>query len=109
MYETIFSPVNYGGLELKNRIIFAPTTFGLSDEEYFAKIRAIAAGGCAMIIVGDVPVGKSRLKSLCLTKRALPGTRAWRRSSIAAAASSAPSCTSQTPTWQPCSNMCRAF
>ena len=40
MYETIFSPVNYGGLELKNRIIFAPTTFGLSDEEYFAKIRA---------------------------------------------------------------------
>ena len=57
MYETIFSPVNYGGLELKNRIIFAPTTFGLSDEEYFAKIRAIAAGGCAMIIVGDVPVG----------------------------------------------------
>ena len=55
MYETIFSPVNYGGLELKNRIIFAPTAFGLSDEEYFAKIRAIAAGGCAMIIVGDVP------------------------------------------------------
>ena len=30
MYETIFSPVNYGGLELKNRIIFAPTTFGLN-------------------------------------------------------------------------------
>ena len=35
MYETINSSVNYGGLELKNRIIFAPTTFGLSDEEYF--------------------------------------------------------------------------
>lgn len=54
MYETIFSPVNYGGLELKNRIIFAPTTFGLSDEEYFAKIRACSrrlrhdiGGGCA--------------------------------------------------------------
>ena len=27
MYETINSPINYGGLELKNRIIFAPTTF----------------------------------------------------------------------------------
>ena len=26
MYETINSPINYGGLELKNRIIFAPTT-----------------------------------------------------------------------------------
>ena len=55
MYETIFSPVNYGGLELKNRIIFAPTTFGLSDEEYFAKIprhcsrrlRHDHCGGCA--------------------------------------------------------------
>ena len=59
MYETILSPINYGGLQLKNRIIFAPTTFGLSDEEYLARIRSIAEGGCAMIIVGDVPVGKS--------------------------------------------------
>ena len=55
MYETILSPIHYGGMQLKNRIIFAPTTFGLSDEEYLAKIRAIAQGGCAMIIVGDVP------------------------------------------------------
>lgn len=48
---------------------FAPTTFGMSDEEYLAKIRAIAQGGCAMIIVGDVPVGKSRFeKSLFDTK-----------------------------------------
>ena len=92
MYETIFSPVNYGGLELKNRIIFAPTTFGLSDEEYFAKIRAIAAGGCAMIIVGFVPVGYSRFELSLFDNNG-----------------SAPSCTSQTPTWQPCSNMCRAF
>ena len=60
MYETILSPIYYGGMQLKNRIIFAPTTFGLSDEEYLAKIHAIAQGGCAMIIVGDVPVGKSR-------------------------------------------------
>ena len=73
MYETIFSPVNYGGLELKNRIIFAPTTFGLSDEEYFAKIRAIAAGGCAMIIVGDVPVGGGAPVAV---QSMLPGTRA---------------------------------
>ena len=31
MYETIFTPVSLGGLTLKNRIIFAPTTMGLSD------------------------------------------------------------------------------
>ena len=62
MYETILSPINYGGLQLKNRIIFAPTTFGLSDEEYLARIHSIAGGGCAMIIVGDVPVGKSKFE-----------------------------------------------
>lgn len=62
MYETILSPVDYGGMQLKNRIIFSPTTFGLSDEAYFAKIRAIAQGGCAMIIIGDVPVGKSKFE-----------------------------------------------
>ena len=69
MYETINSPINYGGLELKNRIIFAPTTFGLAEDEYFEKIRKIAAGGCAMVIIGDVPVGKSLFeKSLFDTK-----------------------------------------
>lgn len=59
MYETINSPVNYGGLTLKNRIIFAPTTFGLKDEDLFDEIQAIAKGDCAMIIIGDVPAGKS--------------------------------------------------
>lgn len=69
MYQAINNPVNYGGLELKNRIIFAPTTFGLSDEEYFEKIRKIAAGGCAMIIVGDVPVGKSTFEKSLFDKK----------------------------------------
>lgn len=32
MYETIASPVNYGGIRLKNRIIFAPTTLGLKGD-----------------------------------------------------------------------------
>ena len=75
MYETILSPVDYGGMQLKNRIIFSPTTFGLSDEDYFAKIRSIAQGGCAMIIIGDVPVGKSKFEKSLLTTRALPSTR----------------------------------
>ena len=56
MYETIQSPFNYGGLTLKNRILFAPTSLGLSREETLERLRSIAAGGCAMIIVGDVPV-----------------------------------------------------
>lgn len=56
MYETIQSPVNYGGLTLKNRIIFAPTSLGLPKEELIERMREIAAGGCAMIIIGDVPV-----------------------------------------------------
>lgn len=56
MYQTINSPIRYGGLELKNRIIFAPTSMGLSREEWLARLQTIARGGCAMIIVGDVPV-----------------------------------------------------
>ncbi len=56
MHETINSPLNYGGLHLKNRIIFAPTTMGLTQEAFVERMRRIAAGGCAMIIIGDVPV-----------------------------------------------------
>lgn len=44
MYDTILSPIDYGGLQLKNRIIFAPTTFGLSDEEYLAEMERLAKG-----------------------------------------------------------------
>lgn len=60
MYETINSPFDLGGMPLKNRIIFAPTTMGLEKDEYYQKIEQIAKGGCAMIIIGDVPVLKSR-------------------------------------------------
>ena len=44
MYETIASPVNYGGLTLKNRIIFAPTTLGLKKDAYREKsVRSLPA------------------------------------------------------------------
>ena len=59
-YTKIAEPINYGGIELKNRIIFAPTTMGLRPKEYYEKIRKIASGGCAMIIIGDVPVGECK-------------------------------------------------
>lgn len=55
MYDCIMSPVNYGGIMLKNRVIFAPTTLGLPRDELLDKIQKIARGGCAMIIIGDVP------------------------------------------------------
>lgn len=43
MYEILNTPVNYGGLELKNRVIFAPTSLGVSQEEQLERLRAIAA------------------------------------------------------------------
>lgn len=58
VYEELLLPINYGGLVLKNKIIFAPTSMGLSHTEMEERIRSIAAGGAAMIVVGDVPVTK---------------------------------------------------
>ena len=87
MYDTILSPIDYGGLQLKNRIIFAPTTFGLSDEEYLAEMERLAKGGCAMII-----------RSPCLTKRALPSISRSARLPTNTAARSAPSSTRPIPT-----------
>ncbi|WP_367923981.1 bilirubin reductase [uncultured Ruthenibacterium sp.] len=55
-YQTIGSPVLYGGLKLKNRIIFAPTSMGVAPDEMIERMRQIAAGGCAMIVIGDVSV-----------------------------------------------------
>ena len=52
MYETINSPFKLGNVTLKNRIIFAPTSMGLKEEEYLEKLGAIARGGTAMIIIG---------------------------------------------------------
>lgn len=64
MYETTFSPLALGGVTLKNRIVFAPTSFGLSEQAYEEKIRTIAAGGCALIVLGDVPVTQRGRRSL---------------------------------------------
>lgn len=65
----IQSPIAYGKLVLKNRIIFAPTTLGLRGEEYYRKLEDIAAGGCAMIVIGDVPVRNSRFGFSLFSKR----------------------------------------
>ena len=68
-YEAIGSPVDYGGMQIKNRIIFAPTTMGLRPKEYFDRIQEIAAGGCAMIIIGDVPVTAGRFAPTLFSKK----------------------------------------
>lgn len=62
--KTLFTPIELGGVTLKNRVFFAPTSLGLREEEAIQKLREIAAGGCAMIIIGDVPVGKHGFLSL---------------------------------------------
>lgn len=39
MYDITSSPFDYGGLTLKNRIIFSPTTLGLSEEAQAARLE----------------------------------------------------------------------
>lgn len=56
MYDLIGTPIKIGNVELKNRIVFAPTTMGLDFEGYKERMRGIAKGGTALIIIGDVPV-----------------------------------------------------
>lgn len=102
MYETINSPVDYGGLTLKNRIIFAPTSMGLSGDELVARLRAIAKGGCAMIILGDVPVSQHGFGLSLYSKKALPFTSASPKRYTPRAAYYAPSCTSRIPTSKQC-------
>lgn len=55
MFDNILSPVDFGGILLKNRIIFAPTTMGLPQAEWFEMLRRVANGGCSLIIIGDIP------------------------------------------------------
>ena len=64
MYKAIAQPLELGTVRLKNRIVFAPTSMGLPEEEYEEKLRRIAAGGCALLWIGDVPVGKKGVGSL---------------------------------------------
>lgn len=64
MDKLLLSPIKLNNLELKNRVIFAPTSLGLSHEKTMNKYRQIAHGGVAMIIIGDVPVSKKGFHSL---------------------------------------------
>ncbi len=54
----------YGKINLKNRIIFAPTSMSKDRDEQLRWFEKLAQGGCAMIIVGDVPVSNKGPMSL---------------------------------------------
>ena len=69
MYEQLKSPFCYGGLPLKNRIIFAPTSMGLAGQAMIEQLERIAAGGCAMVILGDVPVLPQKFGPSLYTKK----------------------------------------
>lgn len=56
MYDSIKRPINIGNITLKNRIIFAPTSMGLKENEYIKKISDIAKSKIGLIIIGDISV-----------------------------------------------------
>ena len=61
-YENLFRPLQLAGLTLKNRLLSAPTSLAeLGPEEHYSQAnfdyyRLKAAGGCALVTVGDVIV-----------------------------------------------------
>lgn len=59
MYENIFKPIKIRDLEIKNRIVFAPTSMGYNEEEIVNKFINIAKGGTGLIIIGDISVRSS--------------------------------------------------
>ena len=74
MFPHLFSPAKIGGLELKNRIMKAPQSSGMSNmdgtvsERLVRYYRKQAAGGSAMIIVeyayvDDIPGNTADLRA----------------------------------------------
>ena len=55
---SLFDPLRIKGLELRNRIVFAPvvTNFGLRNERAINFFAARAKGGAGLIIVHGTPV-----------------------------------------------------
>ena len=56
MIMELFTPLRIGSVTLKNRIVMAPTSMGLSVEEKAAFLGRIADAGTALIYLGDVGV-----------------------------------------------------
>ena len=50
----LFDPITIGNTTLKNRIVFAPSSFGPGGAEWW--YEALAKGGCGMIVAADLSV-----------------------------------------------------
>ena len=56
MYDNIFKTIKIRHLEIKNRIVFSPTSMSYDRETYLQKLINIAKGGVGLIVIGDVSV-----------------------------------------------------
>lgn len=56
MYTAMMRPIMLGKVEIKNRIVMAPLSMGLKEDEYIKKIDDIAKSGVGLIIIGDISV-----------------------------------------------------
>ncbi len=69
-YEHLFTPITINHLNLANRVVMAPTHFGLNTEEGYVMPETInfflkrAKGGVGLIIFGAVAVNPRRFASL---------------------------------------------
>lgn len=59
----LFDPITIGNTTLKNRIIFAPSSFGPGGAEWY---EALAKGGCGMIVAADLSVVPSMFGGIAL-------------------------------------------
>lgn len=64
MYENIFKHIKIRDLEIKNRVVFAPTSMGYDRETYLKKLIEIASGEVGLIVIGDISVKDSFHKGI---------------------------------------------
>lgn len=64
MYKNIFKPIKIRDLEIKNRVVFAPTSMGYDREAYLKKLIEIASGEVGLIVIGDISVADSFHKGI---------------------------------------------
>ncbi len=56
MYDNIFKPIKIRNLEIKNRVVFAPTSMAYDKETYIEKLINMASGEVGLIVIGDIAV-----------------------------------------------------
>lgn len=59
MYEEIFKSIKIRNLEIKNRVVFAPTSLGNDRKKSTDKLIRIAKNDVGLIVIGDISVRSS--------------------------------------------------